>query len=73
MARRPANAETFYMVCALPRGPHSVTAPRKRYATRADARRAAARLAADEGRDFVVLEAAWVAEPGDDIAEPGLF
>lgn len=55
----------FWMVCRKPTGPGNKTEPRQRYGTIEDARRAAAKLAAQTGAAFLILETVEV-ERGTD-------
>lgn len=55
---------SFFMIARKPRGPGSVTAPTKRYSTRADAIADARRLADQTGAEFILLEATETIRPG---------
>lgn len=53
----------FFMICRSPRHPGAKTEPTKRYATEADARADAQRLADQTGHPFVILHATTTVWP----------
>lgn len=61
---------TFWMICARPTHPNARTEPRARYGSRDSARDDASRLAAETGRDFVILESVEIVRPGDTDTPP---
>lgn len=65
MSVLPAFAR-FWMVARKPDHAGARTEPKQRFPFRADARRAAAELADQNGAAFVILEAVEVVRPGDD-------
>lgn len=70
---QPGRLSHFFMVCRAPRTQWSVTEPKHRYATRADAETAARDLARQTGESFVILETVAVVTPAPDPTAKGLL
>ncbi len=70
---QPGKLNHFFMVCRVPRTQWSVTEPKHRYPTRADAETAARNLARQTGESFVILETVAVVTPAPDPTAKGLL
>ncbi len=60
-----AQYARFWMICRKPTGPHSKTEPRARYETRADAAKAAQKVADQTGKRMLILEPVGEIAPRD--------